>query len=215
MELLICDLDRTLVFRCGFETLYFKQVEQLGLQPQKAQACWESSHGVPLFKQLTSMGISAQDAAHFCAQLFEDCLLLPTQALPGAKELLTAAGARGIPVCVSSGSGQALLEQALHSSGLNPLVDLVLGSEPDFLKGPEHMNKIKARFHLPNRAPFMHSCMIGDGVNDMQIARSHGVGEIVGVLFNSLPGADSSQLQAAGADWVAADLLEARQKLFA
>lgn len=203
MQALICDLDRTLVFRPGMDQLYLAEVSRLGVDPKLARQRWYNSHGTPMLMQLVQMGVAQSSAIHFCEELFLRCESLPAQALPGAGRLLMTARALGMQVCVSTGSGQALVEHTLGQTGLLDYVDLPLGSEPGRLKGVDHMRILQDTYP---HVSFYLSWMIGDGVKDMQIASEHHIGHKVGVALEGIGGCTPRDLIQAGADWVADSL---------
>lgn len=202
MQAFISDLDRTLIYRPGADELYLKEILRLGVDPQLARDKWYDSHGVPMLVQLVELGVSHSSAISFCDDLFQRVALMPAQTLPGATELLATAKELGFFVCVSTGSGQSLLEQTLQQTGLDLWVDLPLGSEHGMLKGINHMHKISQAAGLEGRDPFGDSWMIGDGINDMVIARDHGVGHRIGVAIPGVGGSSPDVLRQAGAHLV-------------
>lgn len=205
-KLVVLDLDRTLVFREGFDELYLGLIPHLGVDPEEAAGYWHKHQGTPVPEQLQALGVKESDAHQFTARLFRQAEALPAKALPGAQEMLEALKARGVSTAVSNGSGQRLAEAALKQTGLSGLVDLVLGSEADCAKGPQHISIILNRFE----ADPARSAAVGDGRRDMQIAHQAGFPLRIGVmLIPSGPNA-KDDLIAGGATHLADSLVEAQ-----
>jgi len=201
------------VYRPGLDLLYLEEVLRLGIDQEEAKHKWYSCHGVPMLVQLLELGVSQSSAIAFCEEFFERCEGLPAQPIPGAELLLQTARALGLQVCVTTGSGQKLAEQTLRQAELLHLTDLVLGSEPGCLKGPEHMKTIKEYIDPVSPRSLRRSWMVGDGNRDMQLALQHGVGQRVGLCIPGVGGSNPQELQAHGAQWVAEDLEEVTKAL--
>jgi phosphoglycolate phosphatase-like HAD superfamily hydrolase len=216
--MLICDLDRTLVHRHSFDELFTELVSEYGYDAEAAQNSWQHSHGTPVPEQMVKLGHSHKEAEEFTKDLFARAKDLQVYPLEGALDLLRAAKRRDWVVCVSSGSSQELVEQALEAAELDHLVDLAQGSDPGHLKGLAHMEKIVGHFQLEDPY-FRKAAFVGDGSRDMAIAAEHSVPLRVALYHDHSypshsPGPLKDDLWDSGATHIVDTLYQARRVIF-
>lgn len=201
-QLVVFDLDQTLILRSGFQELFCSLAPDFGINSKTAFQCWHTNHGMPLEHQLDTLGLEEETADQFISELFSRAESLPVRALPGAHDLLAALKREEVMVAVSTGSGQAITESALRDTALSTFVDLPLGSSRDSLKGVHHLQAILEYFDLPAQS----AAAVGDGTNDMLFAREQGFTLRIGLLFPDPDAHTAQDLLNAGATHLAEDL---------
>lgn len=112
--------------------------------------------------------------------------------IPGARDLLENLHSAGIELAIASNKGQQSLERVLHAAELSDLIRVTRSAGQLPAKPcPQMLEEILAEFDLGVK----DALMVGDSVNDIEMAKSIGV-DAVGVDFYHQQG---EALRAAGA----------------
>jgi phosphoglycolate phosphatase-like HAD superfamily hydrolase len=178
----IFDLDDTLV-HSGAVRLAFCQVA-LGwnVGPARVEAVCETLPGRPACEIFEALGLGPEAASaatdRFFARLDELNAEQPAVPYPDAEATLRALRDAGAHMILSTGSPATRAQRVLAEKGWR-VFDLVLGSGPGGVKGPEHFTAMAS--HLRARSWTERAVAVGDSPADMRLAAEHGVPVRIGV----------------------------------
>jgi phosphoglycolate phosphatase-like HAD superfamily hydrolase len=177
----VLDWDGTLVDSLSAKAKSAAEIlaRALGVAAATAEASYLLHSGVPrrvLFDRIAAdlVGRPLGDAefatlsAEFTARNLARIAAAPLQ--PGAAAAVRSLHDRGVRLAISSSAPEEDLDPRVASSGLRPLLDLVLATRPGFAKGPDHVAFLCARWAIePARL-----LVVGDEAADVALARSAG-----------------------------------------
>lgn len=201
---MIFDLDDTLVHSDAVRAAFGVVAEELGVARASMSSLLDAMPGRPAFEIFLALGLR-RDAARAAAGRFMSLLhdlndVVPTVAYPDAAETLRALEASGSTLMLSTGSSPARAARVLAQEGWDAFA-LVLGSDRESLKGPEHYSRIDAT--LVEDAWTEQAATIGDSPRDMALGAQAGVAVRIGIARDS---EDAGALRDAGATHVVSTL---------
>jgi phosphoglycolate phosphatase-like HAD superfamily hydrolase len=198
----IFDLDDTLVHSDAVRAAFGVVAEELGVERSDMAALLDAMPGRPAFEIFETLGLrraAARAAAgRFMSLLHDLNAELPTVAYPDAASTLRALEASGSTLMLSTGSSPARAQQVLEQQGWSAF-SLVLGSDRESLKGPDHFEQISAEATLGWTA---RAATVSDSPRDMRLGAEHGVPVRIGIDRDG----DAAALVAAGATHVVSSL---------
>ncbi len=150
----------------------------------------------------------AEEAVKVYRERFAPIGIFENRAYDGAAELLGELKAAGKTLALATSKPQIFAERIAKKYGLEPYLDLIVGSELDgrLTDKAQVVAEVLARLGAkPEEA-----VMIGDREHDVMGAKANGV-KCVGVSFGY---AQPGELEAAGADWIAGSMDGLRDLLF-
>lgn len=201
----VFDLDHTLIITDDYRELWSLSAESEGIPPQSALEVWNTSLGMPLVNQAQKLGMSDQAADRAIALFWEKASLVSPVAMPGAQDLLDYLEAHQTTMFLSTGSSPEAANRWLKHFGWNHYFKLILGSNRNSGKGPDHYAEIFAALENTN---LENMVTIGDGQYDMIFGAQHGLKWTVGFASDSDKQAHTERLVSAGARIVVESLDE-------
>jgi phosphoglycolate phosphatase-like HAD superfamily hydrolase len=197
-EIIVWDLDGTLVRSEDMEGVWLAACASHGLNLDAVREIWGRGHGRPLDEHLSELGVPAARAQQIVASFWDQYGPHRSHEIPGASETLRTLHEDGFCLVLSTGSRQLTADAVVDDFGWRRMFDLVLGSDTGFVKGPQHYARIA---QLPGR-PVAH---IGDGTWDMMFGKQHGVAHRIGYTGT---GQLAQVLRDHGATAIVADLAD-------
>ena len=132
--------------------------------------------------------------------------LYECRVFPGVKELLTALRSRGIKTGITTLKPQEHAETLLGREGMLPLFDVIYGAT---LSQNETKRQLVERAMRTLDAAADRTVLVGDTKYDIQGAHAAGI-PAIGVRYGY---AAAGELEAAGADWIAEDMVQLKKLL--
>jgi phosphoglycolate phosphatase len=200
----IFDLDDTLVHSDAVRAAFARVADELAVARETMSALLDAMPGRPAFEIFLAIGLR-RDAARAAAGRFLSLLhdlndVVPTVAYPDAGATLRALEASGSTLMLSTGSSPARAARVLEQEGWDAFA-LVLGSDRESLKGPEHYTRIEAT--VVEDSWTEQAATVGDSPRDMALGAQAGVAVRIGIARGS---DDAAALRDAGATHIVSTL---------
>lgn len=209
-DIVLFDFDGTIaesgegIVRCARSAL-----ERMG-KPAPDDGVLRRFVGPPLLASFQELcGLTEDEARHAVAlyrERYSRVGLFEARIYPGLAPLLRALKRRGAWVAVASAKPEAFLTRILEHFGLLDCFDAVSGTT---MENQSADKRAQLRAALPEGADLRRACMVGDRKFDVEAGRALGM-HAVGVGYGY---GDRAELEAAGADFYAADVAALRAHL--
>lgn len=167
--------------------------------------------GPPLKESFVKFyGLSDADgerAVDIYREYFKPTGIFENRVYPGVPEMLETLRAAGLRLCIASSKPEVFVQKILDHFDLAKYFDAVCGSELD----GRRTDKAEVIAETLRRCPAERPVMVGDRHHDVDGAKKNGL-PCAGVLFGY---GGQEELAKAGADFIAADILQLTEWLLA
>ena len=202
---MLFDLDDTLVHSDAVRQAFAVVARQHAIAAETLASTLDALPGRPALEAFEALGLPGAIARAATAR-FLDVLddlndRVPTVAYPDADAVVRELAARGSTLVLSTGSSPERAQRVLEQEGWDAF-EVVLGSDPECTKGPDHYHRISAE--AADGGWVRDAVTIGDSPADMRLGAEHGVPVRIGIDRDGNP----QSLLAAGATHVVRTLAD-------
>lgn len=213
IKYVLFDLDGTLTDPSpGITSSVAYALEKMGITPPADLHELNSFIGPPLVDSFMKYYGFTPEQAWRGVELYRETFavkgIFENELFPGVPEMLAALKARGVTVCMASSKPELYVLQILDHFGLSPYFDFVSANDMAETRSDKAMLIARVREKYPDLSG-ENGVMVGDRAYDIRGGKANGLYTLGIRLGFAAPG----ELEAAGADAIAADVADMQRIL--